>query len=444
MNQSLFALLPNFIKTRLEGRHMLQKAITNTGWLFIDQVLRMGVGLFVSVWVARYLGPEQFGIFSYAIAFVALFTALATLGLDNIVVREIVKNPDDANEILGTVFFLKLIGGVLALCLTVGIVSMMRPDDSLTRWMVGIIAAGMVFQAFNTIDLWFQSQVQSKYTVYAKNSAFLLASIGKVGLILKGSPLIAFAWIALAEVAIGAVGMVVSYRLNGHFMRKWQVGFKRASELLKDSWPLILSGIVIMIYMRIDQIMLGEMVGNEAVGIYSAAARLSEAWYFIPTAIAASVFPAIIEAKKISEKLYNSHLQKLYNLMAWMAISIAIPVTFLAGYIIYFLYGESYSGAGTVLSIHIWAGVFVFLGVASGKYLLTENYTRISFFRTSIGAVVNILLNIALIPRYGPAGAAITTLMSQFFVVFSMVFIGKTRKQSLMMFRSLLLVPTMK
>ncbi len=438
MNRTWTKYLPSFIRTRLHERTILQAAIANTGWLFLERILCMGVGLFVSVWVARYLGPEQFGTLNYAFAFVALFTAFSTLGLNSIVVRDIVNDPDSANEILGSTFVLKLIGGVVALALTTATISMIRPEDNLTRWLVGIIAAGMIFQAFDAIDFWFQSQILSKYTVYAKSPAFLLANIGKVVLILTGATLIAFAWIALAEIAMGAIGMLIVYKTRGYALLKWRGRLTRAIGLLKDSWPLIFSAIVIMVYMRIDQIMLGEMVGDNAVGIYSAAVRLSEAWYFIPIAIAASVFPAIIEAKKISERLYNEHFQKLYNLMTWIAISIALPVTFLSGYIIQFLYGERYGGAGTVLAIHIWAGIFVFLGVVSSKYLLTENYTRILFFRTSVGAVVNIFLNLTLIPRYGVNGAAIATLISQFFVVFSMAFIRKTQQQSLMMFKSFL------
>jgi len=157
--------------------------------------------------------------------------------------------------------------------------------------------------------------------------------------------------------------------------------FKRetAVSLLKDSWPLILSSMVIAIYMKIDQVMIKEMLDAEAVGNYAAAVRLSEAWYFIPMVISSSLFPAIINAKKISEKLYYDRLQKLYNLMVWMAISIALPMTFLSDWIVNLLYGAKYSEAGDVLMIHIWAGVFVFLGVASGKWFVAENLQLLSF-----------------------------------------------------------------
>ena len=444
MDQFFINHLPRFIRKRLEGRHTLQKSIGNTGWLFADQILRMGVGLFVGVWVARYLGAEQFGVFSYAIAFVALFSPIAALGLDNIVVREIVKYPESKNKILGTAFMLKFFGGALSLLLTISLISLIRPDDHLTRGMVGIIAAGTIFQTFDTIDLWFKSQVMSKYTIYAKNTAFIFASMGKVGLILIKAPLIAFAWIGLAEIAMGAAGLLIICQVNRCNLINWTVNFKQAKILMKNSWPLILSSLSVMMYMRIDQIMLGEMLGNEPVGIYSAAIRLSEIWYFIPTTITASVFPAIIEAKKNNTNYYYKHLRNLYNLMAWMAVAIAIPITFFAGPIISFIYGGGYKGAETVLAIHIWAGIFVFLGVASNQFLLAENYTKISLLRTVVGAAINIMLNLFFIPRYGVNGAAIATLISYFSATFFLVFVKKTQKQAIMMFKSLLLLPIRK
>jgi len=302
----------------------------------------------------------------------------------------------------------------------------------------------MIFQAFDVIDFWFQSQIQSKYTVYAKNAAFLLVSITTVLLILLNAHIIAFAFIILCEFIMGAVGLVIAYRLKGYFLRQWRFSLAQVRKLINDSWPLILSGIAVMIYMRIDQVMIGEMLGDGHVGIYSVAVKLSEAWYFIPIAITMSVFPAIIDARKISKSLYNERLQQLYNLMTWIAVAIAIPVTFLSHDIIRIVYGTNYIQAAPVLSIYVWAGVFVFLGIASGKFLLAENYTRIAFYRTLFGAVINVALNIILIPKYGINGAAVATLVSYFMAVFFLVFIDRTRQQSIMMLKSFLLIPLFK
>ena len=405
--------LPDFLRNRLESRQNLQKILTNTVWLFADRILRMGFGLVVGVWVARYLGPEQFGLFSYVLAFVALFGVFATLGLDDIVVRDIVRNPSDKDEILGATFSLKLLGGLVGILLTTAGILLLRPNDRLTHSMVAIIASGLIFQSFDTISFWFQSQVQIKYVVYAKNGAFILIALAKVGLILSHASLIAFAWAALAEIILGAVGLTLAYGANGHIVRAWRGSIARARSLLTDSWPLILAGLAIVVYMKIDQIMLGEMLGNQAVGLYSAATRISEIWYFIPVAIVSSASPSIVEAKAISDSLYYQKVDKLFRLMAVLAFSIVIPMTFFSGHIIDLLYGPEFAGAGSVLAIHIWAAVFVFLGVAQGPWTVNEGLMKLSLQRTVIGAVANVVLNLLLIPRIGVVGAAISTLIAQ-------------------------------
>ena len=212
MRPSWINILPPFARERLEGRNMLQKVISNTGWLFADKIIRMGVGLFVGVWIARYLGPEQFGIFNYAIAFVALFLPIANLGLDSIVVREIVRFPSSKDEILGTVFVLKFFSGILIFISVLAAIILVRPEDTLIQCLVGITAGGIIFQAFDTIDIWFESQVASKYTVYIKNISFLIMTIFKIVLIVIKAPLLAYEWAGFAEIAIGPVGKTYVYK----------------------------------------------------------------------------------------------------------------------------------------------------------------------------------------------------------------------------------------
>jgi polysaccharide transporter, PST family len=199
MNAAWTKFLPGFLRAKLDSRYMLQAILGNSCWLLADKVVRMGVGLVVGVWIARYLGPEHFGQLSYAIAFVSLFSAIATLGLDGIVVRELVCNSEQKDEILGCAFTLKLIGGGVAFLIVLVAIWLVRPVDTRIHWMVGIIAAGMIFQAFDTADLWFQAQVQSKLTVLAKNAAFLVLAAVKVWLILIQADVTAFAWAATVE-----------------------------------------------------------------------------------------------------------------------------------------------------------------------------------------------------------------------------------------------------
>jgi len=413
MIEKLLRFLPVKLRRNLEQRHGLTNILNNIIWLFFDKFIRLGVGLLVGVWIARYLGPEQFGLLNYALAFVTLFTAVANLGLYGIVVRDLVQDPANADTTMGTSFVLSVLGGFSAFCLSLLAISYARPDDALSKFIVVLLSLLMVFKATDVVRYWFESQVQSKYVVWMENGIFLAVSTVKIGLIVVEAPLIAFVWAMFVESLIVAVGLLGIYAWKGGKLTAWRFRFARTKVLLKDSWPLILSGLAIMVYMRIDQIMLGQMLGDESVGIYSAAVRISEVWYFIPMAIAASVFPSIIEAKKQGEALYYQRLQKLNDLMVILALALAIPMTFLSDRFITLLFGSAYEMSGPVLAVHIWAGLFVFLGLASGKWFIIEGLQKYSFYRTLSGALVNIGLNLIMIPKFGIIGAAWATVISQ-------------------------------
>jgi O-antigen/teichoic acid export membrane protein len=406
-------IVPAFLLRYIEGRTNLKKIIANTGWLFFDRVLRMGIGLLVGVWIARYLGPEQFGLWNYALAFTGLFGAFATLGLDGIVVRELLKRPESTDVLLGSAFGLRLMGGIFALVITLAAISLARPGESLTFWLVGLNAAGFIFQSINVVDFYFQAHVQSKYTVISANAAFLLITVVKIIFLLQQAPLIAFAWAGLAEVVIASFFLLRAYQHNQHSIRSWKFEGAAAQKLLADSWPLILSSIAIMVYMRIDQIMLGEMLGNKAVGIFSAAVRISEVWYFVPMAIASSVFPSIIRLKKEYSQQYNNKLQRYLDFMAALGIVVAIIMTMFSNNIVRLLYGSAYAESSNILSLHIWAGIFVAIGVTSSSWFIAENLQKYTFYRTLAGGITNIVLNIFLIPIFGTIGAAISTIISQ-------------------------------
>ena len=389
-----------------------RRYFTNTSWMFAEQLLRMLAGLLVGIWVARYLGPEQFGVFSYAIAFAALFSSIAKLGLDGILVRDLVKEPELRDAYLGTAFWLKLIGALLMLGI-VAIVMQLTSTDALTNLYILIIASGAIFQSFEVVDFYFQSKVLSKFVSISKMTQLLISSFLKLYFIFTGAELIYFVIVTLLDQVTLALSLFIAYYFQklggfyGHFNKAI------AKQLLKDSWPLIFTGLVIIIYMRIDQIMIKEMLGEREVGLFSAAVRLSEVWYFIPVIISSSLFPSIVNAKKISEELYLGRLQRLYAVMIWVAIIIALLLTFVSNWVVTLLFGEAYREAGQVLAIHIWAGVFVFIGVASSKWFLSEGLQRYLTINTVAGAILNIVLNLFLIPRYGIYGSAIATVISQ-------------------------------
>jgi O-antigen/teichoic acid export membrane protein len=320
---------------------------------------------------------------------------------------------------------LKVIGGAVAFIAAAGTIFVLRPADTLSHRMVGIIAVGAVFQAFNVIEYWFHSQVQAKYAVLAKNIAFSICSVVKIVLILVAAPLIAFAWVALLEIVAGSAGLIVAYRSRGNRLGNWSGSLNRAGELLKDSWPLMLSGMVIMVYLRVDQVMLGEMAGSEELGIYSVAVRLAEVWFFIPTIIYWSVFPSIVEAKGTSDELFYERLQKLYNLMALTAYAVALPVALMAQWLVPLLFGEAYARGGLMLAVLIWTNIFMSLEMARTSFLNAMNWTRIHLVTVSLGCVLNIVLNYFLIPIYGGMGAVIASLIGYWFAAHGSCFLFK-------------------
>jgi len=412
MNQAWIRFLPGFVRARLDGRHVLQAALGNTAWLFADKVLRMGVGLMVGVWIARYLGPSRYGLLSYAASLVGIFTALAALGLDAIIVRDVVRNPEQTREILGTTFTLRFLAGFVAYLLVVCTVFIIRPDDRLTQWMVAVMGWILIFGAFDTIDLWFQSQVLSKYVVYAKNAAFLVSSVVRIVLVIMKAPVIAFAVANAVEGALGVFGLLYVYGANGQQLSKWKASLTLARNFLVDCWPLALSGIVYMVSLRIDQVMLGQMADSHEVGIYASAVKIAEVWFFIPIAIVTSVFPNIVKTKQSNEQEFYRRLQNLYNLLAFIGFAIAIPTTILAGLVVNLLYGKAYAAAAPMLIFLIWSDIFVNLGVARNSFLLAMGWSWTLFCMAVTGTVVNILLNLFLIPRYGGTGAAAASCIS--------------------------------
>ncbi len=388
-----------------------------------EKILRMAVGLFVGVYVARYLGPERFGVLSYAMSVVVLFSALSSLGLNGILVRELVNFPKKREELLGTAFILKLSGSGLVLIL-LSITLYFMGDNRQSNLMIFIIAAGLIFQSFNVIQFYFEAKVLSKYLVFAQFVSMIAVSIAKLVFIWLGLPLIYFAWAVLIESLILAIGLSVVYFKQKLNIFNWKFSFKTATGLLKDSWPLILSGMVISIYMKIDQVMIKEMLGASEVGIYAAAVRISQALYVIPMVIAVSLYPKLVELHKRDRKEMVILIQSCCDSLVFVAITIAIIITISANQLILLLFGSAYSRAALVLVVHIWSFVFICAEVMVGRWAITEGIVKLIAVRNLFSAISNIILNLYLIPKYGAAGAAIASLGAIFlsyYLFFSML-----------------------
>lgn len=419
----------------------LKRYAKNTGWLFAGRIGSLVIKMLIGIAVQNYLKAGQNGILEYANAFVVLVLPLAALGLDSFTVRELVRAPEDRDRILGTAFWLKSIGGIAIIPL-ISLGYHFFGKTETPYLFVLIISFAGVFQTFSIIDSFFQSRVEAKFIMQANVAANLISAAIRGTFIVLKMPLEAFIWMMLADYILLALGYIIAYQRRGLSVPAWRFDKEKAVFLLKKSWPLMFSAVLVSMYMKIDQLMIGNMLGEKELGIYATVVRFSEVWYFIPMAIVTSVFPAIIHAKMADEKRYQKRLQNMYDLMVVISLGIAIVMTFGSDLLYHIAYRNNpeYFAGADVLKVHIWAGIFVFLGSASGQYLINEGFTQLSLLRTAMGAIVNIVLNLILLPRMGIIGAAWSTLAAYFTATFFIVFVPKTARQALLMLKSLFLI----
>jgi len=439
MQRSFLSVFTQIIRDQFSKGTAFGKAADNAGWLMFEHICRLGIGLFVSVFVARCLGPNDFGILSYALSITAFLGTFVYLGLGGIVVRDIVKKRDETGLLLGSSFALKMAGACLSYALILILVFWLN-SPKVETYVLLIIGASLLFRPVGTIDFWFQSRIESKYSVFGKGIAFLLASSGKLLLVLAGASVVAFATVGLLEFAIAAIMLVAVYWYKGQKVRSWMIQVPKMLDLIKQSWVLILSSFLALIYLKMDQIMLRWMVGTAEVGIYSVAVRFSEVWYFIPSAIAISIFPKLVEIRRKDKKRYERKLQQGFDILFALSLPIALVMTFVGTPVIRHLYGLEYERAGSILAIHIWAGVFIFMRALFSKWIIMENLLVFSVFSNGLGAVVNVILNLLLIKYYGGYGAAVATLVSYAAASYLMLFLApKTWPIARMMSKSILL-----
>lgn len=429
-------MLPKSVQARLHGRANLLAVLQNSGWLLFDKIVRMGLSLLLAALVASYLGPAQFGELAYILAFVAFFQAVTNLGLDGIVVRDIAQQQERASIILGTAFMLRFGTGLICWLLAVGSMAWLNGLHDRSVMLTALAGGSLVFQAADTVDLWFQSQSQSRRTVLAKLTAFLLSSVVKVVLILSGAPLAAFAAVLVLDGLTAAVGLAIAYK-RFPCAKRWTHALSTARQLLVESWPFTLSGISIMVYMRIDQIMIKEMLGARELGVYAAVLPLAALWQGIPMTLNASIAPFMARKKAESEAAYWQAMQKIFKAYAFLGWLVCIPTALLAQFVVTFLYGSAYQEGAAVLSIYVFTNLFINMGVAQNLWLLNDRRAIVSLVKTLIGAVIAVVCNWLLISRYGLVGVAVVAVLAQFVsaVLTSLLF---NKRVFLLQIRSLL------
>lgn len=405
------------------------EAFYNSLWLLSERVITILFTFTVGIFLARYLGPNDFGVYNYLISIITLLSPLTALGLNAVVVRDLVdaqrEDHDDTNVILGTSCVLRFFGGLFACASLLFVDIYFNISQNNTLWLV-LLASANIFSCFQVVDFWLQSKVNSKYSAILRLSIFITSSLVKlISIIFFSCGLKTILIIQTFEVLASGVLYVPLYKYLKGKIFNWSYNKNKAKTLMSKSWWLILSGVAEVLYLKIDQIMLGMINGYSTVATYAVAARLSEAWYFFPTIITASFFPLLILAKKESEEKYKHTLLDLSRKLFFCALIISIFITIIAHTAINILYGEAYAESATILIIHIWASLFVFMRAVLSKWLVIENMLPFSLVTHISGAIVNIILNLILIPKMGGIGSAIATVISYSISSYFSLFIFK-------------------
>lgn len=387
--------------------------IKNMSWLFIEKIIRMAGGLLIGVWVARYLGPKDFGTLNFASAYVVIFSFFASMGLDQIVVRELTVNPKNIYSILGSTFFIKLIGGLLSLII-IALSLIFTSFDNETKYIIFIVSLQYIFSPFFTINYFYQSKLLSKFTAISTSSAFIISSILKILFIYLEYDLVYFAFLIVIEYIITSLFFMFLYQKNYHSINLWKINFSVIKSLLSNSWAVGISIFVVAIYLRVDQIMIGYLMTNKDVGIYSIAIRLSQFWFFFPSIILSSITPYFITLYKEDKSKFRIKLNQLYFVSFWSTTLFAAIITIYGKTIISILYGDAYIDAYYPLSLNIWTLTFGSQNIFFGLWLLINNLQNYRMHLSIILLITNIVLNYVLIIKYGISGAALSNLLCYF------------------------------
>lgn len=413
------------IAVPLFGQNFNIGYFSNAFWSFLEKFVKFIAEVSVGFYFARSIGVSDFGTFNYAISISILFQGISTLGLSEIVTRELVNKRADESRIINTALGARLAAALLCVA-TINILSW--NEDPIVRHTIFAISLSLIFRSFEVIIYYFQSVVKLQIVSKTQIVITLIISLVKVYLILVQAPLSSFAWAYSMEWLIISLALLILY-----FRTKGKVNFSFSGRHLKglmmDAWPLLSASVAINLYMRIDQIMIRELIGDVENGYYSAALRLTEIWYVIPMVIGSVFFPAILNAKNRDTALYYNRFRMLNTFLFWASFLLAVIISPLSEFIIVNLYNKSYQLAAPILSIQIWSGIFTFLGVAGTYWLMAENLQLYSLLRTLIALAINLTFNFFLIPVYGGLGAAISSLFTQAFAAtLSLLLFRKTRK----------------
>lgn len=387
-----------------------KKIVKNIVWLFFDKLFKIAINFFLVMYIARYFGPLKFGMYNYAISFIAIFSALSTLGMNTVIVREFIHNETNSSKIICTTFIIRILFSIFCCLLAISLSYFFKISNFSY---IAILSITIFFSASDILKYWFESQVIYKYIIWIENSVLLISALLKLFLIYLNQPIFLFFLLIVAESILSFILIVFTYfRLYPGNYKKYTFDKTIALRILACSWPLIISSVGWVLFTRIDQIMIAKLLNDADVGLYSAAIRLSESTLFLPTIVTLSLMPSIISTRTVDYNLYLKKNQLMYEIVIAITLFMAIVTTFISHKLVNIILGVSFYESGNILIIHIWTGIFVAMEVVSSRFLLNEGLQKITMIRQCIGICINIVLNIFLIPSIGVIGAALASLIS--------------------------------
>jgi PST family polysaccharide transporter len=406
----------------------LHKLFKNSSWLLLDKVARLLIGVITMAQIAKHIGPNDFGIWNYAIAVTAIAGGIAILGLDKLAVKEIVLNPDKRFQIISTALAMRLMAGVCCFLVCMGLVWLLKAHDRTYLYCTLFTGLNIILQSGDVLDYYYQSQNSVQMTIIPKAGIFVLFCGIKLYAIHLGAPLETFVQLSFWELLVTYTIIFSIYLRHNRIERINFFNMKEAAILFSKGWPLLLTAVLVLIYMKTDQLLLDAMGGSASLGEYAAASRISELYYTIPVVIATAILPGLIAKRNSHPDEYWLSLEKLIRLSFWFSTGIAVFMSFAARAIIIQLYGTQYPASALILSIHIWANVPVFVSVVITQYQVVEGNYKTNMYATFIGMMVNITLNCLLIPVYAGVGSAIAIVASQVTVLAALLILDRNKK----------------
>lgn len=381
-----------------------------------DYIFSLTASLIVGIAVARYLGPEMYGIIAFATAVYAVAIIIAALGIDDIIMKDMMQFAEKQGGIQGSALFIKFAAAFIVYVIIFIYCIMNYSGDKL--YSVLIISAAVLFQPLSVFSCIFLINAQAKYTSIARMVSYALSSLLKIILIIIKAPVTYFAFAVFIDYAVLYLTVILMYKYKNYTVSGWHIDISYIKYILKSAVPLFTAVLFYTFYQKITVIIISSMYSDYASGIYSAALRLAEIWYLVPAVLMTAFFPAVVKAKQISEEEYMKRIKALFYVTSIPFILMACFTALLSPFIIKILYGEKYIQSSIVLALIIWSVPFISFYIISSKCFILENKVKHLLLRSILSFILIIVLNYILGSLYYLKGFSASLLISSFISFF--------------------------